>query len=528
VPESKTGPSLREMLTGSKFHYGAELVSTRGIATPEHPSSVVALGEALGADPRISWISATDNPGGNPMLPADWLARILDKGDTNLVVHLTCKDRNRNGLESAAWQMASEGFNNILAMTGDYPRAGFGGTARPVFDLDSVGLIGLLKAMNGGLEVIDRGKPATLPKTDFYIGCAGSPFKQHERELMPQYFKLLRKIACGAEFVISQLGYDMRKFCEMKQFLASHGIDVPVVGNVYLLTGFVAKLFNRGEIPGCVVSDELLGLAEKYGKGPDKGRAFFRELAAKQLAVFKGFGFAAGYIGGISKADTFFDIIDMAEGFGENDWKEFAKEIQFCKPNEFYLFNRDPETGLGNPSELNPEYIETLKQPIKSKEVTLGYQISRKVHDWFFTPGEGFFNVMKRIYSKWDKEPNGLSKAAHTVEKFSKSVCFGCEDCGDCSLPEAAYLCPMAACSKGGRNGPCGGSSDGQCDLKDKECIWARAYERLKYYGETGKMLKGKPVYYNAELDGTSSWANTFLGRDHAAAGKEEEKKEDS
>jgi methylenetetrahydrofolate reductase (NADPH) len=53
--------------------------------------------------------------------------------------------------------------------------------------------------------------------------------------------------------------------------------------------------------------------------------------------------------------------------------------------------------------------------------------------------------------------------------------------------------------------------------LDDKECIWARAYHRLKFYGETQTMLDGPPVIGNPGLEGTSAWANTYLGRDHFA-----------
>ena len=270
------------------------------------------------------------------------------------MVHLTCKDLNRSGLEAAAWRYASEGFHNILALTGDYPTAGFRGLPEPVFDLDSVGLIALLRAMNEGLEVPGRGgKQETLPKTDFFIGAAVSPFKRHERELMPQYYKLLRKIRAGAQWVIPQLGYDMRKFHEIKLLLASRGMaDIPVIGNVYLLTRGVAKLFNSGKLAGCVVSDELLAQCEKYAAGPDKGQAFFRELAAKQLAVFRGLGFAAGYLGGSAKLETFGQIIDLAESYAADDWREFIKEIQFSQPDEFFLFEHDPQTGLGKPGPL--------------------------------------------------------------------------------------------------------------------------------------------------------------------------------
>jgi methylenetetrahydrofolate reductase (NADPH) len=512
--------SFREMLTGNGFGYGAELVTTRGYAPPEQPNKLAELGEQLLRDPRIAWVSLTDNPGGNTMLPPDWLGRRLSADRGRIVLHLTCKDRNRSALEAAAWQYASEGFNNILAMTGDYPRSGFGGQATPVFDLDSVGLVAMLHAMNEGLKVPGRkGEVTTLPATAFFIGCAGSPFKRYERELMPQYFKMLRKIACGAHYVYTQLGYDMRKFHEVKLVLAANGVNVPVIGNVYLLNKTVADLFHRKQIPGCVVSDKLMALVTKQAAGTDKGRGFFLELAAKQLAVFKGLGFAAGYLGGITKAETFFEIIHRAESYGPDDWKEFARELQFPFDDEFYLFEPDPATGLGDGQRVNQEYVKSLEHPPKSKHVTLNYRLSRFVHDKVFTPGTSGFSLLKRLYTRWDKKPAALSRAAHSVEKLSKFVWFGCRDCGDCSLPDCAYLCPMISCSKGGRNGPCGGSHDGECELSDKECIWAKAYERLKHFHESKDMLKGPAVIYNAELRGTSSWANAFLGRDHFHAG---------
>ena len=125
--------------------------------------------------------------------------------------------------------------------------------------------------------------------------------------------------------MIPQLGYDMRKFHEVKLFLEARGINVPIVGNVYLLSKGVAKLFNSGKLAGCVVSNELLRKIETYAAGPDKGKKFCQELAAKQLAVFKGLGFAAGYFGGIHKADGFGPIIELAESYQPDDWKDFLE-----------------------------------------------------------------------------------------------------------------------------------------------------------------------------------------------------------
>lgn len=509
------------MVTGDRFFYGAELVTTRGLPGDGTANPVRELAEACLADPRIGWISITDSPGGTPMLPPDWLAGMVAQ-KTRVVIHLTCKDMNRNGLEAAAWRYAAEGFFNILAITGDYPGSGFGGVAEPVFDLDSIGLIRLLRSMNEGLKVPGRkGAIEILPKTNFFIGCVVSPFKRHERELMPQYFKLLRKIQAGAQWVIPQIGYDMRKFHEVKLLLESRRLQVPVIGNVYLLNRTVADLFHRGKLAGCVVSDELMRKVERYAAGPDKGRQFFRELAAKQLAVFKGLGFAAGYLGGISKAETFASIIELAESYKEGDWRDFLREIQYAQPDEFFLFQHDPYTGQCSSLEVNPTYRHSLKFPAKSKEVTLGYWVSRKVHDWAFTRGKGLYGWLERLFRRWDKKPGLMSRLSYWLEREAKHLGYGCQDCGDCSLPDCAYLCPLAHCSKHSRNGPCGGSRDGRCELDDKECFWARVYQRLKHYGESERMFSGPPTIYNAQLQHTSAWANTYLDRDHAAPARD-------
>jgi methylenetetrahydrofolate reductase (NADPH) len=254
-------------------------------------------------------------------------------------------------------------------------------------------------------------------------------------------------------------------------------------------------------------------------------------LAAKQLAVFKGLGFAAGYVGGIHKAEGFGPIIDLAESYGPDDWKEFIKEIQYSQPDEFFFFDHELQTGLSEPVRINRAYVDSLAARPTSKEVTLNYRLSRLVHGMAFTRDKALYPLLKRIFTRLDKKPGFLSRMAYRVERLSKLTMYGCQDCGDCSLPDCAYLCPKKYCSKCARNGPCGGSAAGRCELDDKECFWARIYERLKRYGESETMLDRPVTIYNATLKDTSSWINTFLDRDHYApreqAVKEETKKAD-
>jgi len=56
-----------------------------------------------------------------------------------------------------------------------------------------------------------------------------------------------------------------------------------------------------------------------------------------------------------------------------------------------------------------------------------------------------------------------------------------CSLCGECLLDKTGGICPLTACPKGILNGPCGGTSDGNCEVSpDIKCAWVRIYERMK------------------------------------------------
>src|SRR5258708_9628095 len=188
-------------------------------------------------------------------------------------------------------------------MPGDYPAAGNGGTAKPVFDIDSVGLISLLEQMNLGLDPAEALHGAARPRfesTRFLIGAVTTNFKLLEGEVMPQYAKLAAKIRCGARFIINQIGFDARKMHELIAYMAANGMGgTPLIGNVYLLGPRVAQLFHQGRIPGVVVTKELHDLCAKQAASPDLGKAFFIEFAAKQIAIYRGLGFRGAYLGGV-------------------------------------------------------------------------------------------------------------------------------------------------------------------------------------------------------------------------------------
>ncbi len=107
----------------------------------------------------------------------------------------------------------------------------------------------------------------------------------------------------------------------------------------------------------------------------------------------------------------------------------------------------------------------------------------------------------------------------HKLEHLSKVALFDCRDCGDCARIDTAYLCPMSQCPKNQRNGACGGSYQGWCEVYPgkKQCIYVRAYARLKKHGEQEQLKSSIVPPCNWDLSRTSSWINYYLGRDHTA-----------
>ena len=503
--------TLRDRLTTTdEFVTVTEIVPARGLALDGPARRSLEAARALVDDPRIAAISITDSAGGHAMASPVPLAEELLARGQDVIVHVACRDRSRNALRTLAWELEARGIRNVLAVSGDHPVEGTGGLSQPVFDLDSVGLISLYHDL-----VNEPGPDGADHAPGLFIGTAVSPFKRLESEVILQYLKLELKSRAGADFVIPQLGYDSRKWDELLRWMRLHDLRLPVLANVYVLTRTVARLFNANAIPGCVVSDDLLATIEKAAAGPDKGKAFFLELAAKQVAIARGMGFRGAYVAGHTLPAADVDrILALAETFAPS-WPDLAREVQHSPKGTFFVYRRDAATGL-NTDELDPRYARSLTPAARARARRRGslvYKANRLTHDVAFTPGTPGYRAVASVYQAIERYH--LARPAHVLEHAVKVPLFDCRDCGDCSLPDVAYLCPVSQCPKSERNGPCGGSHDGICEVLPRPCVWVRAYDRLKPYGEELAMLDRAPVLVDHALERTSAWANTYLGRDH-------------
>jgi methylenetetrahydrofolate reductase (NADPH) len=317
---------------------------------------------------------------------------------------------------------------------------------------------------------------------------AVSPFKYTEEDCAYQYLKLEKKIAAGADFAITQLGFDSRKLVELKRYMHERGLKTPIFGNVYVLPPKAAERMSKGEPPGCWVSPELLAKIQEEAKAEDKGLAARLERAAQMAAIARGLGYAGAYIGGTHNPEHIRGIIRRAEELAPQ-WEQLAEEINYGAKGGFYFYDSPP--AAPKPREFTQklfDVIEPANTPAPLRTVLTG--------------------ILRWI----DQRP----AAAHALEKaelaFKKPV-FGCQACGNCVLGLMEYVCPMT-CPKNMRNGPCGGTSNGQCEvIPEQVCIWVEVYQRAKSAHRVDELKAYIPPRDRA-LQGTSSYINYFLNRD--------------
>jgi len=464
---------LREALTAGQFCYVVELVASR--LTRE--ARLLEVASKLAQVPGVVAGSITSYAGGALGHDPVRVGTAARARGLTPNIHLTCVGRERAAVWRTLEDLNALGIENVLALTGDYPKASGIQPPENLFDLDSVQLVHLINEARG------RGMP-------FWISVAVSPFKYMEADCSYQYLKLEKKIAAGADCVITQLGYDTRKFRELKRYLDERSLRVPVLGNVYVLSGKAAEKMSKGEPPGCWVAPELLEKIRKEIQVPDAGLAARLERAARMVAILRGLGYAGAYLGGDHQADRVRWIIKRSETLAPR-WEELAEELNYAPKNGFYFFV-------------------SLKAPLMKRGIVP--RLLDTLGGLFPVNKEGSLRSALVNLFRWvDKRPI-VSRGVERFEFAVKSPLFGCQTCGNCVLGQMEYVCPQT-CPKNMRNGPCGGTKNGQCEVVDKPCIWTNVFERAKSAGRMEYLKIYIPPPTRA-LKGTSSWINFFLSRD--------------
>ncbi|WP_305042944.1 bifunctional homocysteine S-methyltransferase/methylenetetrahydrofolate reductase [Geoalkalibacter sp.] len=230
---------------------------------------------AAGADA----ISLAENPLARIRMGNLALAsRIQQSCGVSVIAHVTCRDRNLIGLHSELMGAHLLGLRNILAVTGDPVSLGGEAGASSVFDLNSIGLLELLAALNQGRNLLGAELDG---RTEFLLGAAFNP---NVRSMEGQIRRLEKKIAAGARFVQTQPVYSPAVLEELLERTAPLGIPV-LVGILPLVSERNAE-FLHNEVPGISLPDEVR--RRMRGRSGEEGIREGLAIAAELIAAGRG------------------------------------------------------------------------------------------------------------------------------------------------------------------------------------------------------------------------------------------------
>jgi homocysteine S-methyltransferase len=244
---------LQRKLDAGEFVVTVELDPPRG-----HTVDKLVQGAKLLRERGVEIVDINDGSLGRVRMSVLATALLVREGtglDVNM--HFTCRDRNLMGIQADLLGAHALDIRNILAMTGDPPRAGDYTNATAVFDVDGVGLIEVLRRMNEGLDATGNsiGEP-----TSFCIGAALNPAAEDvDREIE----RFRRKLQAGARWVQTQPVYDL---AQLDRFLErAGGAPVPVLVGVLPLHSFRHAEFLHNEVPGITIPDVVRARLREAG-----------------------------------------------------------------------------------------------------------------------------------------------------------------------------------------------------------------------------------------------------------------------
>jgi 5,10-methylenetetrahydrofolate reductase len=259
--------NFREKLNSRKFLVTAEVSPPKGTrfsASLEDASQLKGIADAL---------NVTDNQCSIMHMSSLAFSKLLLDEGHEPIMQLTCRDRNRIGLQSDLLGAYALGIRNICLMTGDYPTCGDHPGSKPVYDVDSVQLIELVRKLDTGVDFagnkLDGG-------TSF---CAGAVSGIDPEKTM-QLIKLQKKVKCGADFIQTQAVYDIGMFEEFMD--AVNYLEVPVIAGLIPLKSLGMAEFMNKNISGIHVPEEIM-LRMKDASSPMEEGLLIASKTIKEL-----------------------------------------------------------------------------------------------------------------------------------------------------------------------------------------------------------------------------------------------------
>jgi homocysteine S-methyltransferase len=235
-----------------------EIVPPRGISCVHEIEGARILAQ-LG----VHAINVPDSPRASARMSAQSLCiQIQQHTGIETILHYTCRDRNLLSIQSDLLGASSIGLHNILCLTGDPPKLGNYPDATAVFDVDSIGLVNIVRRLNYGLDI---GANSIGASTNFTIGVAANPGVPDIDQELRRFFY---KVEAGAEYAITQPVFDLRLLENFLERIEGHRI--PVIAGIWPLTSLRNAEFMKNDLRVSMPEEIMLRMAQT--SSPDAAR----------------------------------------------------------------------------------------------------------------------------------------------------------------------------------------------------------------------------------------------------------------
>jgi len=258
----KSGSNLESVLAEGRFAVTGELGPPKSMNMDLVHKKIGMLKGCVDA------ANITDNQTGIVRLSSIAAGITCHQEDLEPIIQMTCRDRNRLAIQSDLMGAAVHGVKNVLCLSGDHQSFGNHPGAKNVFDLDSMQLVRMVQEMRDenkfqSGDEIKGGGPA------LFIGAAASPFSSPV-EMRP--YRLAKKVAAGADFIQTQMIFDMDKFKIYMKKVVELGLHekVSILAGLGPLKSTPMARFLHENIPGIEVPEHLLERMDGAVKGIDE------------------------------------------------------------------------------------------------------------------------------------------------------------------------------------------------------------------------------------------------------------------
>lgn len=279
LPQQGTRTRLQEKLEAREFVVSVELDPPKGL----NPAKILE-GAALLQKVGIDFFNIADSPMARVRMGCIAMARLIqDHLGIETIIHFTTRDRNLMALQSELLGAHALGIRNILSLTGDPLRVGDYPNTTGVWDVDSIGLIQVLRGMNEGHDAAGSSIGA---QASFHIGAALN-LNMTDEETDQEIEKYRRKIEAGAHFIMTQPIYEL---APLERFLERAGKPpIPILLGCIPLHSSRHAEYLHNEVPGITIPDDVrsrMGAAGDHGH--EEGLKLAQELLLSARSMIQG------------------------------------------------------------------------------------------------------------------------------------------------------------------------------------------------------------------------------------------------